>query len=105
MGASGEVVRFGATYRSYSTDESRWIMKWHDALTSSWLDLGPRELGGVRVNDTSITYKAQFRPNEIHRMKYLNISADHFTWRGEASRDGGETWAGMMVIEAYRRKD
>ena len=105
MDSTGKLVMLGQNYRSYNTDKKAWVMKWQEALTSTWLDLGPDELGGVRVNDTSITYKAQFRPNEIHRMNYLNISADHFTWRGEASRDGGETWAGIMVIEAYRRKE
>jgi len=101
----GTLVMLGQNYRSYNTDKKAWVMKWQEALTSTWLDLGPEELGGVRVNDTSITYKAQFRPDEIHRMTYLNISEDHFTWRGEASRDGGKTWTEIMVIEAYRIKN
>ena len=105
VGASGEVVRFGATYRSYSTDEGRWIMKWHDALTSSWLDLGPRELGGVRVGDESITFKHYVPPDGVLRATFLNISKEHVTWRGELSFDAGETWDEVMVIEAYRAKD
>lgn len=104
-GPAGELVLFGQNYRSYSTAKKAWILKWHEVLTSTWLDLGPEELGGVRVNDTSITYTAQFQPKLLHRMTYFNISEDHFTWRGEASTDGGETWAEILVIEAYRVKN
>lgn len=103
--SSGKLVMLGQNYRSYSSDRRSWIMKWHEALTSTWLDLGPAELGGVRVSDTSITFKGHFPPNEIHRMTYSNISEDHFTWKGERSLDGGNTWADMMVIEAHRIAD
>ena len=101
----GELVMLGQNYRSYSTDKNAWIMNWQDALTATWLNLGPEELGGVQVSDKSITFNVQFQPDEIHRITFLNISENHFTWQGKRSTDGGETWAEMMVIEAYRIKD
>lgn len=101
----GKLVMLGQNYRSYNSEKKAWVLKWQEALTATWLDLGPAELGGVQVTDNSITYQAWFLPDVLHRMSYLNISADHFTWRGEASTDGGKTWAEIMVIEAYRSKD
>ncbi len=39
---------FGATYRSYDAVNKTWVMKFLDARTSTWMDLGPPELGGCR---------------------------------------------------------
>lgn len=38
------------------------------------------------------------------RATYTNISANHFTWRGDRSNDG-MAWEEFLIIEAYRRKD
>lgn len=99
---AGELIRYGATYRSYNTDKNTWILKWHDALASTWLDLGPEELGGVRINDTSITFKHHAGPDSLVRCTFLDISNNHFIWRGELLADRGEARDEVMVIEAYR---
>lgn len=105
MRSTGELVRFGATYRSYNSDKNTWIMKWHDALASTWLDLGPEDLGGVRVDDTSITFKHRHPPNILVRITFSDISEDRFSWRADSSTDGGETWdESVMAIDAYRVK-
>ena len=102
---TGELVRLGATYRSYNAEKKTWVMKWQDALTATWLDLGPEELGGVQVDQESITFKHRLPEDGLLRCTFSNISKDHFTWRGETSTDGGETWVEVMVIQAHRDLD
>ena len=78
-------------------------MKWHDALASTWLDLGPVELGGVVARNDSIMFQTLYGPGEIHRITFSDIREDHFTWRVDRSTDEGETWEeSVMVIEASR---
>ena len=103
--AQGNLVMLGQNYRSYNTEKKTWVMKWQEALTSTWLDLGPEELGGVTANNAFIAFKARFRPDEIHRITFSNISEDHFTWRAEASTGEQKTWTEVMVIEVSRVTD
>ncbi|NIO00721.1 MAG: hypothetical protein GTO42_01060 [Candidatus Latescibacteria bacterium] len=114
MGPGGELIQLGQNYRSFDTDKNAWVMKWHDALASTWLDLGPEELGGVLIDDTSITFMHYvperlagklFPPHTLFRLTFSDISENHFTWRAEISTDGEETWDEVQVIEAYRMKD
>ena len=101
--SSGELIMLGSNYRSYGDEPDCWVMKWHDALTSRWMSLGPEELGGVKVEGDSITFKARLEPNLLHRITFSNIAEDHFTWRADSSADGGKTWdESVMVIEAHR---
>jgi len=113
LGPAGEVAQLGQSLRSYNTDQKAWIIKWLDALDSTWLELGPEDLGGVRVQGGVITYQHRrprgragrlFPLQSLFRLTFSNISEDHFTWRAELSTDGGETWAEVQVIEASRVK-
>ncbi len=107
-------MQLGQNYRSYNSEKKTWTMKWLDALASTWLDLGPEDLGGVQVHDTSITFKHHvppgpaaklFPPQSLFRITYSNISENHFTWRAEVSPDGEKKWDEVQVIEAHRIKD
>ena len=49
MDSDGQLTQLGQTYRSYNSEKKTWVMKWHDVLASTWLDLVPEDLGGVRV--------------------------------------------------------
>jgi hypothetical protein len=101
---AGERIVYGMNLRVYDTVRNAWSIKWLNALTGTWTDLGPEELGGVHVaDDGSISYSFK-EPQAGHgytRATYTNISASHFTWRGEKSEDG-KTWSAFMAIEAYR---
>ena len=101
-GPDGELIRLGATYRSYDKRRGTWVMKWHDALTSTWIDLGPEALGGVEFDDAAITFKHRLPAGGLVRCTFTKIGRDHFTWLGELSADGGRTWDHVMVIEAVR---
>jgi hypothetical protein len=99
-----EIVVQGMNFRSYSAEKKTWVMRWLDATRSFWVELGPEELGGVRVNATAITFHLidRFAPDAISRVTFSNISANHFTWREDKSLDQGRTWTDFVVIEAHR---
>lgn len=109
--ANGNVTQLGTTYRSYNTERGVWVMKWLDTLNSTWLDLGPQELGGVDVTDTSVVFKHHlpegpvrdvFPEQTIFRITFHDISRDSFSWKAEVSTDEGVSWRQVQVIEARR---
>ena len=78
-------------------------MIWLEALTGTWLDLGTEKLGGVSITDNAISYKAEFQPEELHRMKFSDIGDDHFNWNVDISTDAGRHWnTSVMTIQARR---
>ena len=103
---AGELLVLGLNLRSYDAKKQTWNMKWLNALAGTWVDLGPEELGGVKIDEKAITYsmKEPVAPHAFTRATYTNISENHFTWRGERSNDG-KAWEEFLVIEVYRRKN
>jgi hypothetical protein len=101
--SAGELLVLGMNFRSYDTKKKVWNMKWLNALAGTWTDLGPEELGGVVADGKAISYRME-EPVARHaftRATYTNISADHFTWRGDRSNDG-RMWEHFLIIELYR---
>ena len=101
--AAGELMVLGINFRSYDAKKKSWNLKWLNALTGTWTDLGPEELGGVVADGKAISYRMK-EPVARHaftRATYTNISPDHFTWQGDRSNDG-KTWEQFLVIELYR---
>ena len=101
--ASGELIVLGLNLRTYDATSQVWQMKWLHALTGTWVDLGPEDLGGVTFDGQSIIYafKEPMAAQAYTRATYSNISKTHFTWRGEKS-DDGKAWSEFMVVEADR---
>jgi hypothetical protein len=109
--ASGRLTQIGWNVRTYSRERRRWVMGWHDALAGTWLELAPEELGGVESDAAGVRYRHHAPPgiagnlvpaHAIFRVSYAEITPRRFTWRAELSRDGGETWEEVQVIEATR---
>jgi hypothetical protein len=102
----GKLLVLGINLRTYDAKKKAWNMKWLSALTGTWVDLGPEELGGVRADEKTISYsmKEPVAQHGFTRATYTDISTDHFTWRGDRSNDG-RTWEEFLIIEAHRRKD
>jgi len=101
--AAGELMVLGINLRSYDAKKKTWNLKWLNALTGTWTDLGPEELGGVVADGKAISYRMR-EPVARHaftRATYTNISPDHFTWQGDRSNDG-KTWEQFLVIELHR---
>jgi hypothetical protein len=105
-GSSGELIVLGMSLRFYDASKQIWNIKWLNALTGTWTNLGPEELGGVKFDGPSVSYVLQ-EPMAAHaytRAIYTNISKSHFTWRGERSEDR-KAWSEFMVVEAYRSSE
>jgi hypothetical protein len=101
--SAGDLVVLGMNLRAYDSKKKAWNMKWLNALTGTWVDLGPEELGGVAINDKSISYsmKEPVAEHAFTRATYTIVSENHFTWRGEGSNDL-KTWEEFLVIDVYR---
>ena len=102
-GSSGEVLVLGLNLRAYDERKQRWNIKWLNALTGTWVDLGPEELGGVEDDGRSIRYvfRETVAGHDYTRATYTSLSKDRFRWLGETSNDM-KSWSEFMVIEAYR---
>jgi hypothetical protein len=100
---TGELLVLGVNLRTYDLQKKAWNLRWLNALDGTWVDLGPEELGGVKMDDRSISYsfKEPVGAHALTRATYLDISPSHFTWRGESSSDG-KGWEEFLVIEAHR---
>lgn len=112
FGPAGELMQYGQNYRSYNR-ENGWVMKWQDALNSTWLDLGPPELGGVLFSSGMFSFKHHVPPGPaaklfpaytLFRVRIFNISKQHFSWRAEVSMDGGLSWSEVHKMEFYREE-
>lgn len=104
--SSGELIVLGMNFRSYDPQIKSWNIKFLNALTGTWIDLGTEDLGGVHIDEKGITYsmKEPAVAGALTRATYMNISGNHFTWRGERSADG-KAWAEFMRIECYRGEE
>ena len=104
--ASGALIVLGLNLRTYDSGRQSWTMKWLNALSGTWTDLGPEELGGVADHGQSIEYvfREPMAGHTYTRATYTNISDQHFTWRGEKS-DDRRTWHEFMRLDAYRADD
>jgi hypothetical protein len=105
---SGKLVVLGLNLRAYDASKQSWNIKWLNALTGTWTDLTPPELGGVTYQGPSISYafKEVAPMDSAHtytRVTYTNDSKNHFTWRGEKSSDRN-SWSEFMLVECYRGK-
>lgn len=101
--AAGDLRMLGMNFRAFKQETNRWNMKWLEALSGKWLELGPQNLGGVSVTDSSIAYSAEFRPGEHHRMTFSHINKHDFIWKVDISTDHGHTWnKAVMTIRANR---
>ncbi|HEY0702038.1 MAG TPA: hypothetical protein VGD60_04655 [Candidatus Acidoferrales bacterium] len=103
---AGELVVLGMNVRAYDSEKKKWNMKWLNALAGDWTDLGTDEMGGVRVDEKTISYvvKEPMAAHALTRITFTNDSAEQFTWRGEKSNDG-KTWEEFLTIELHRRKN
>ncbi len=100
--ASGKLVVLGLNFRVYDAARRQWSIKWLNALTGAWTDLGSPEEGGVRFDGQSISYvmREPMAEHAYTRATYTNISRSRFTWIGGKS-DDRKAWSEFMVIEAH----
>ena len=104
--ASGKLLVLGLNLRAYDARNRTWNIKWLNALTGTWMDLTPSELGGVTYDGQSISYafKELAPVDAMHaytRATYTSTTGTHFTWMGEKSTDGN-IWNEFMVVNCHR---
>jgi hypothetical protein len=103
---SGKLIVLGLNLRAYDANKQTWNIKWLNALTGTWMNLAPSELGGVRSDGQSLIYAfKEMEPlDSAHaytRVTYTKVSEARFTWTGEKSADGN-AWSEFMVVECHR---
>ena len=106
---SGKLVVLGLNLRTYDASKQTWNIKWLNALTGTWMNLAPSELGGVRSDGQSMIYAfKEMAPVDstqaYTRATYTKVSETHFTWRGDKSPDGN-AWSEFMVVECHRSRE
>jgi hypothetical protein len=101
--SAGKMIVLGMNFRSYDAANKVWNLRWLNALSGEWTDLAPKEFGGAKITENSISYffKEPVAAQAYTRATYTNISRDHFTWIGEKS-DDAKSWADFMRVECRR---
>jgi hypothetical protein len=99
----GDLIVLGENFRTYDAATQTWNIRWLNALTGTWTNLVSPDLGGVKINGSSITYAFK-EPTATHpytRATYTSVSSNHFTWKGDQSTDA-KTWTDFMLVEVDR---
>jgi hypothetical protein len=101
VGDNGETYYCTTTLRSYDAALEQW------ELISSDGGKGLQDFGTGRLEGGEVHIEQKFgvtTPNpSIFRIRYYGIAADHFSWSGDRSTDGGKTWdKNFLQIEARR---
>jgi hypothetical protein len=74
--AAGELVVLGMNFRTYDAAKRVWSIKWLNALSGTWTELGSEEFGGVKVTGNSISYS--FKGTRSDRDLYTSHVHEHF---------------------------
>jgi hypothetical protein len=53
---SGKLIVLGLNLRAYDASKQTWNIKWLNALTGTWMNLAPSEVGEVRSDGTTMIY-------------------------------------------------
>lgn len=86
------------TYRVFNPADSTWQIQGVSVRGRVWQP-------GVSWSDGKDRYLVQDNPflKLKIRIRYYAITPDHFLWRADGSKDGGQTWLpDVMLIEATR---
>ncbi len=101
VGDSGETYYVTHTLRAYNAHLDRWELVGMDG------DRGLQDVGTARRVGAEMHLEQRFGvsgPNpSTWRIRYYDIRPDRFSWTGDRSTDGGQTWVtGFLQIEARR---
>jgi Protein of unknown function (DUF1579) len=91
----------GRSVSQFSPRQGKWRQTWVDE-SNAYLAF----TGGPEGKDFAL-YGEAFAQKGVERqmrMVFSNIRADAFSWRWEATTDGGKTWSPQILIEYTRHK-
>ena len=86
----------GTTFRVYDPEERVWRVTWIDPVKRARVQLDARKVGA------DIVQLGTHSKGEQRRWIFSEIAQDSFTWRGEGSDDGGQTW--RLYAEYFARR-
>jgi hypothetical protein len=87
----------GTTLRVYDPEDRIWRVTWIDPVKRARVHLDAHKVGADIVQ---IGAKASGEPR---RWIFSDMTQQSFTWRGEGSEDGGQTWRLYAEYFAQRR--
>jgi hypothetical protein len=88
----------GTTLRTYDHTADVWRCSWMIPAGEEWVHLVGRQVdAGIELIGHSPD------PGRVERWTFSDIKVESFVWRGEVSRDGGETWYHIQEMRATRR--
>jgi hypothetical protein len=100
--SAGKTAYLGETYRVYNSQHKQWEFRYVEPYNGTWHEgTGRMEGGEMHLLQKTV------RPDgaeSLLKIRYYNITADHFSWSSERSSDGGKTWTRGGSIEATRAK-
>ena len=82
----GDNNRYGTTIRMYDPKLDAWRVFWFNPVTQDRTELIGRKVGNT------IVQQCVDEDGSFTRWTFQDIKPDSFTWRGEFSTDGGNTW-------------
>ncbi len=86
----------GTTLRVYDPEERVWRVTWIDPVKRGRVQLDAHKVGA------DIVQLGTNAKGEPRRWIFSEITEDSFTWRGEGSEDGGQTW--KLYAEYFARR-
>ena len=87
----------GTTLRVYDPEDRVWRVTWVDPVRRNRVQLEARKVGA------DIVQLGTNAKGESRRWIFSDIAQNSFTWRGEGSQDGGQTWGLYAEYFARRR--
>jgi hypothetical protein len=101
VGDNGETYYSTTTLRAYNAALDQW------ELTSSDEGKGLQDFGTGHLEGGEMHIEQKFGVTSpspsLFRIRYYAIAADHFSWSGDRSTDGGKTWEkNFLQIQARR---
>jgi len=100
---NGETFVYGTNFRTFDTVNGRWTTRWHSALDGTGFELGQPTFSEDPPGTLVVTF-INGDGDVLQRAIYRALGPDRFTWQGDGSQDGGESWdKAVMVIDCARQ--
>ena len=94
--AVAEAQYYGTTLRIYDPRIEAWRIQWIDPVAQAYLAMIGRREGD------DIVQLGHDGAGALRRWSFSQITPDSFRWRGEVSRDEGQTW--FLHMEYFARR-
>jgi hypothetical protein len=90
---------YGTSLRTYDSGAGVWHVVWMQPSGGEFAALTAREVDGEIVQEG---HPLSGTSGQLERWRFVDVTGDSFTWLGESSSDGGETWRLDQRMDARR---